>query len=242
MAWPWEIVERDHEIQNATSAEKIRLLGDYLRLTAESRVLDIACGKGGPALILASTYGCRITGVELRPGFADEARARIAAAGLESLVEVHTGDGAEFALEPEAWDAALCVGAAFVWGTIADASAALWPAVRPGGFAAIGEPFWRERPPPADGHDGDFVTLDATVARFEGSGFATTGVIASSSDDWDRYYSLHWRAVEEWLDEQPDHPDADEIRTRHSERRTRYFAVDRAALDWAIFVGRKPAR
>jgi SAM-dependent methyltransferase len=242
MAWPWEIVERDHEIQNATSPEKIRLLGDYLRLTAESRVLDIACGKAGPALILAATYGCRITGVEVRQAFVDEARAGIAAAGLESLVEVHTGDGAAFPLEPESWDAALCIGAAFVWGTIADASAALWPAVRPGGFAAIGEPFWRSMPPPAGGHDGDFVALDATVARFEAAGFATTGVIGSTPNDFDHYESLHWRAVEEWLDEQPDHPDAAEIRARHEERRSRYFAVDRAALGWAIFVGRKPAR
>ncbi len=62
MAWPWEVVERDHEIQDPVSPEKIRLLGEYLRLTSESRVLDIACGKGGPALILAATYRCRVHG------------------------------------------------------------------------------------------------------------------------------------------------------------------------------------
>ena len=39
MAWPWEIVERDHEIQNATSPAKIKLLGTYLRLGPEIRVL-----------------------------------------------------------------------------------------------------------------------------------------------------------------------------------------------------------
>lgn len=82
MAWPWEIVERDHDLQNPTSAEKIRLLGDYLRLTAQSNVLDLACGKAGPALILASTYGSRIHGIERNPPFADAARARIAEAGL----------------------------------------------------------------------------------------------------------------------------------------------------------------
>jgi hypothetical protein len=53
--WPWEVAERDHEIQNPTSAEKILLLGSYLRLTAESRVLDVACGKGGPG----PSYGQR---------------------------------------------------------------------------------------------------------------------------------------------------------------------------------------
>jgi hypothetical protein len=31
-----------------------------------------------------------------------------------------------------------------------------------------------------------------------------TGIIAASDDDWDRYESLHWRALEEWLAEHPD--------------------------------------
>jgi hypothetical protein len=90
--WPYEIAERDHEIQNPTSAEKIRLLGEYLRLDRESRVLDVACGKAGPAVILATAFGCSITGIELRAGFADEGRARVSAAGLESLVEIYTAD------------------------------------------------------------------------------------------------------------------------------------------------------
>jgi SAM-dependent methyltransferase len=235
--WPWEIVERDHELQNPTSAQKIVLLGDYLRLDSESRVLDIACGKGGPALILASTFGCRILGIEVREGFAGEARARVAAAGLESLVEVQTADAASVELEPGAWDVALCLGAAFVWGTIADAAAALHPAVRGGGSVAIGEPFWRQLPPSVGAHEGDFVSLAETVARFEGAGVATTGIIAGSEDDWDRHHSLHWRAIEEWLVEEPDHPDAAEVRAQHEERRARYFRVDRAALGWAIFSG-----
>jgi SAM-dependent methyltransferase len=242
MAWPWEIVERDHELQNATSPEKIRLLGEHLRLTRQSRVLDVACGKAGPAVILAATFGCQIRGIEVRPAFADEARARIAAAGVESLVEVETADAASVELEAEAWDAALCLGAAFVWGNIADAAAALWPAVRPGGGVAIGEPFWRQMPPPPDGHEGDFVSLADTVIRFESAGFATTGIIAGSDDDWDRHQSLQWRAVEEWLTEKPEHPNAAEIRARHEERRARYFRVDRGSLGWAIFTGRKPPR
>jgi cyclopropane fatty-acyl-phospholipid synthase-like methyltransferase len=55
--WPWEIVERDHELQNPTSPDKVRLLGDHLRLSPESSVLDIACGKGGPASTFATTFG-----------------------------------------------------------------------------------------------------------------------------------------------------------------------------------------
>ncbi len=233
MSWRWEIVEHDHEIQNPTSAEKIRLLGDYVRLAPQSRVLDIACGKAGPAIVLAETYGCRIVGVERLPAFADEARARIAARGLERLIEVRTGDGADFPLEPGTWDVALCIGASFVWGTIEDAAARLAPAVKSGGFVAIGEPFWRTWPLPDQVGEGDFVgaetcvPLDETIARFQSSGLVLTGVIAASEDDWDRYESLHWRAAEEWLAAHTGDPRAAEIRDAQKGQREQYVRVRR---------------
>jgi SAM-dependent methyltransferase len=234
-AWRWDVAERDHEIQNPTSAEKIRLLGDYLRLTSGSRVLDIACGKAGPALVLAAAFGCRILGVELRPEFAAEARRRVADAGLDALVEIRTGDGREIPIEPEVWDAALCLGASFVWGTLTEAAPALAPAVRPGGFVAVGEPFWRQWPLP-DGVDSQgYVGLEETVARLERPGLALTGMIAASEDDWDRYESLHWRAIEEWLAQHPD----EDFRAQHERSRRYYLAVQRRLLGWAIFVGRK---
>ena len=235
MSWSWEVAERDHQIQDPTSAEKIRLLGEYLRLDASSRVLDLACGKAGPAIVLAEAFGCRIQGVELRPRFADEARTRVSERGLGSLVSIETADAAAYPLEPETWDAALCLGAGFVWGHIGDAAAALTPAVRPGAFVAIGEPFWHEAGAEADG----FVDLASTVERFQSGGLALTGLIAASEDDWDRYESLHWRALEEWLAANPEHPDAEAIREQHLARRDDYLRSQRARLGWAIFVGRK---
>ena len=99
--------------------------------------------EGRAALVLAEAYGCRVVGVERLPEFADEARRRIAERGLDDLIEVRTGDARELPLEPETWDAALCLGASFVWGTLAETAAVLAPAVRPGGFVAVGEPYWR---------------------------------------------------------------------------------------------------
>ena len=237
-SWPWEVVERDHELQNPTSPEKIRLLGDYLRLTSESRVLDIACGKAGPALILAKTYGCRIHGIEKLPAFAGEGRVRIAGAGLDHLIEIRTADAAEVPLEPAAWDAALCLGASFVWGTMTEAAPMLAAAVRPGGSVAIGEPFWRQ-PPPDGTAFAEYADLPETVERFERAGLALTGLIASSDDDWDHYESLHWRAVEEWLALHQDDPIAPEFRRRHESYRRDYIVANRALLGWAIFVGRR---
>src|SRR5437773_9905232 len=36
----------------------------WLRLTPESHLLEVATGSGGPALYLAKTIGCRVTGVD----------------------------------------------------------------------------------------------------------------------------------------------------------------------------------
>ena len=237
-SWPWEVVERDHELQNPTSPDKILLLGDYLRLTPASRVLDVACGKAGPALLLARAYGCRIHGIEINPVFAEQGRARVADAALDHLIEIETADAAKVVLEPEAFDAALCLGASFVWGTMTEAAPALVAAVRAGGGVAVGEPFWRQ-PPPPETPFAEYGDLPETVGRFERAGLALTGLIASSADDWDRYESLHWRAVEEWLAAHPEDPIAPEFRRRHESYRREYVETNRARLEWAIFVGRR---
>ena len=101
---------------------------------------------------------------------------------------------------------------------------------------AIGEPYWRQWPLP-DGVDPlGYVDLAATAGRLEWAGFALTGLVASSEDDWDAYESLHWRALEEWLD---DHPEAEDVRAHHEQRRADQLRYRRALLGWAVFVGRR---
>jgi hypothetical protein len=62
--WYFAVIEAEHELQNPTSPEKNRLLGTRLGLGPGSHVLDIGSGRGGPALVLAETFGCRTTCVE----------------------------------------------------------------------------------------------------------------------------------------------------------------------------------
>lgn len=239
MPWYYDVAERDHELQNPTSPEKIRLLGERLRLGPESRVLDLACGKAGPALLLAGAFGCRVVGVERAPEFAAVARERVEAAGLADRIEIVEGDAAAFTLEPGAWDAALCLGASFVWHGLEGTLAALTPAVPSGGHVVVGEPFWRAWPLPEGVDDDGYVPLRETVARVEAAGLALVTLIASSEDDWDTYESLHWRALETWLAEHPREQDSVAIRERYETNRLAYLQHQRALLGWAIFVGRK---
>ncbi len=235
------VAEATHEIQNPTSEEKLLLLGKRLGLGPESRVLDIASGRGGPALLLARELGCTWHGIEVSPDFHAVAVERIADAGLDSRVTFELGDAGGASFEPEAYDAALSLGASFVFGSLADTVEALAPAVRPGGHVVVGEPYWRRLPLPHDYEDRNdpWTTLDGTVAIFETSGLPVVSVIAASEDDWDRYETLHWQAVERWLAANPGDPDVREIRSRHERSKRTYLTHGRDYLGWAIFVGWK---
>jgi SAM-dependent methyltransferase len=235
------VAESGHELQNPTSEEKLLLLGRRLNLGPESQVLDIASGRGGPALVLARAFGCTVRGIEIRPDFHSVAVERISEAGLEELVSFELGDASRATHAAESYDAALCLGASFVYGSLADTVDALAPTVRPGGHVVVGEPFWRRLPLPEDYEDrGDpWTTLEGTVVIFETSGLPVISVIAASEDDWDRYGSLHWQALEHWLVANPGEPDSLAIRSLHERHKLTYLRYGREYVGWAIFVGWK---
>ena len=235
------VAESTHELQNPTSPEKLLLVAKRLGLGPGSIVLDIASGRGGPAILLARETGCSVHGVEISPDFHAVAARRAADAGVADRVAFELGNAAEASPEPEAYDAALCLGASFVYGGLVQTIDALAPAVRPGGHVAVGEPYWRRLPLPDDYPDrGDpWTTLEGTVSMFETTGMPVVSVIASSEDDWDRYETLHWQAVEGWLVENPSDPDAPEIQRRHEREKRTYLRHGRELVGWAILVGWK---
>lgn len=152
MPWWFHVVESRHELQNPTSREKILLLGERLGLGPHSHVLDVGSGRGGPAVLLARSFGCHITCVEQSEEFLSAAKERVKEAGVDTVVELVHSDAKDFSLEPERYDAALCLGASFIWSGLTKAVAALAPAVSVGGFVAVGDPYWRTWPLPADFH------------------------------------------------------------------------------------------
>lgn len=232
------IAERAHELQNPISVEKLVLLGERLRLGPGSRVLDIASGRGGPALVLGRTFGCSVEGIEVAPEFHAAAVERAAAEGLDDRLSFRLADASAEALEPGAYDAALCLGATFVYGGLGPTLDALRPSVGPQGHVVVGEPYWRTSPPPDDNdeRDASYRSLDDTVTSIESHGMSVVSLIDASRDDWDRYETLHWRSVEEWLAVNEDDPDAAEVRSLHEGSKGRYLRYRRDSLGWAIFA------
>ena len=74
-------------------------------LDPSSRVLDLGCGIGGPARYLAANFGCKVTGVDLSPGFIDAATYLTARCGLSDRVMFQVGDALNLPFEDAGFDA-----------------------------------------------------------------------------------------------------------------------------------------
>src|SRR5690606_40239959 len=75
-----------------------------LRLTPDCLVLDLGSGYGGAARYLASTFGCRVTCLNLSEVENQRNRELTRKRGLEHLVEVREGSFEELPFEDNAFD------------------------------------------------------------------------------------------------------------------------------------------
>jgi len=87
----------------AATAELAVLAG----ITADMSVLDVGSGVGGPARLLAATYGCRVTGVDLSEAFVDAARYLTERTGQSGQVSFETASALDLPFDDGHFDVAL---------------------------------------------------------------------------------------------------------------------------------------
>ena len=223
------------DVLNPLHPDKFRVLGRRIRLQPGQRVLDIGAGRCGPALVLAREFGCNVTAVEPYEEFFDAGRARVEAAGLTAQFEFVQSTGADFTLEPEHYDVAMCIGATWAYGDLDGTLKALGPAVRSGGHVVCGEG-WRTPDQTAQGWQGT-ATLADVLQTFEDNDLPVVTLIRSTIDDFDQYHSVQATSLLDWLDANPGHEDASDV------REWRRGPVEDFALipfGWGVIAGRKP--
>jgi precorrin-6B methylase 2 len=223
------------DVLNPMNPEKLRTLGRRIRLRPDHRILDVGAGRCGPALVLAREFGCSVTAVEPYADFLEAARERVARAGLTDRFELVLSTGADFGIEPERYDAAMCIGATWAWGGLDGTLKALAPGVRSGGHVVAGEVYFVPGQTSSDANPE--ATLSDVLEAFESNGLSVITLIRSTTDDWDTYHSIQATSLLDWLETNPEHVDADNV------RRWRREAVERCSsrpFGWALVAGRKP--
>jgi ubiquinone/menaquinone biosynthesis C-methylase UbiE len=73
---------------------------------ATDRVIDIGCGLGGASRVLASEFGCRVSGVDLTPDYCRAAKTMAHWVGLEGKVEYKIGDALDLPFADGSFDIA----------------------------------------------------------------------------------------------------------------------------------------
>jgi SAM-dependent methyltransferase len=233
------ISESTHGIMNPLAPERLMLMGEACRLDSSSRILDLACGKGEMLCQFAARFGVTGVGVDIYGPLIADARARAVELGVADRVELVEGDAAN-PLDVGHFGVVSCLGASWIGGGLAGTLQIMLRHAEPRAWLLVGEVYWA-RPPSAElaaRYGQPFADLAGTLDIFESAGVDLVEMVLTNDDDWDRYAASQWLNVANWLDANPDHPDAAAVRAERDESRRRYLTDERGTLGWGVFVGR----
>jgi ubiquinone/menaquinone biosynthesis C-methylase UbiE len=116
------------------TADELRKFFRKLDVDAESYVLDVACGSGGPLLFTVQTLRCHVTGLDIDEKGIDVAREMAQARGLQDLAKFEQADANQSLSFPAAsFDAVISIDAMNHLSSRAEVFAEWLRVLRPGG-------------------------------------------------------------------------------------------------------------
>ncbi|MEZ0067259.1 arsenite methyltransferase [Streptacidiphilus sp. MAP12-20] len=114
-----------------------RRLADNLALAPGSRVLDVACGRGTTALLLADTYRAQVDGIDYSPANTALAQGTAQRLGLADRTRFTTGDAEHLPYPDATFDALVCECALCTFPDKPRAATEFARVLRPGGRLGI---------------------------------------------------------------------------------------------------------
>jgi predicted N-acetyltransferase YhbS/trans-aconitate methyltransferase len=174
---------------DATTRHLLSLAGP---LPTRPRVLDLGCGPGRSAMLLAAEAGAEVTAVDLHEPFLAELRAAAEERGLADAIRTVKGDMGELPCPDDSFDILWAEGSAYIIGF--DSALRSWRRLlAPGGTLVLTECGWTtDTPSPearafwADHYE--LRTTEENRRAAEAAGYTVLGVYQQPESDWDEYY------------------------------------------------------
>lgn len=236
------ISESAHRIHNPFTAQKYATLGQALRMTPGTRVLDLGSGSGEMLCTWARDHGITGIGIDMSQLFSAQARQRAEQLGVTDRVSFIHNDAAGYVAD-EKCDIAACIGATWIAGGVAGTITLLAKSLKPGGIIVIGEPYWRQMPAAEDiaqacgaGSVADFLSLADLVSFFDKLGYDLVEMVLADQEGWDRYEAAKWLTMRRWLEANPNDDFAQEVREQLRTSPGRHVTFTREYLGWGVFA------
>lgn len=123
------------------TVEELRIFLPWLGLKRRQHLLEVASGSGGPALFLARTLDCRVTGIDINEQGIAAAKRQAKEAGLKSRVQFRVVDANQpLPFEPASFQAIICIDAINHFSDRLRLLRAWWEALKPGGRILYTDP------------------------------------------------------------------------------------------------------
>lgn len=234
------ISNRYLEILNPSSPEKILTIGGILGIDRNSRIVDFGCGYGELLALWAERFGISGIGIDVSPRACDHAKTKMEKRGLAERIEIVCQNASEYTFRQHSFDAALCIGATFIWGGYRQTIQAMRNAIHSGGKLVIGEVYWLKGNVPEEYLNGpaptdtkyEYELLQITHEEW----FDLEYLVRASHDDWDGYEAGKWRGLVQWIEENPNHPERQQVIEHLHKIQDEYLRYEREYLGWAMYV------
>ncbi|WAL99144.1 GNAT family N-acetyltransferase [Streptomyces sp. Je 1-369] len=161
-------------------------------LPERPRVLDLGCGPGRSALLLAAEAGAEVTAVDLHEPFLDELRAAAGGRGLAGSITAVNADMGELPYPDGSFDVVWAESSAYSIGF--DTALRSWRRLlAPSGALVLTECEWTTDEPSATARafwERHYAlrTGEENLRAATGAGYSVLGVHPQPESDWDEYY------------------------------------------------------
>jgi len=220
----------------SSGADILAMLGKHgLDHPPGKRALDLGCGKGAVAIMLAASRGFRVTGIDGLPGFIEIARKRAGEIGVDRLCSLRVGDIRSGLAGEEGYDLVLLNGVGPIWGSYRETGLALKRCLGPGGRIVLEDAFvgdWHVE------ESGRYIAYSDIIKQFQAAGLSLVdeqvlepGEIGAT---WDEALDSIRRRAEESKRLHPECSDLFDAYVASQERETRVLREQVKCVLWLL--------